>query len=128
MQFYLISALVFSLLVAVFAIQNTEVVVVKFLTFQFPISLVLVILGSAVVGALALYSLSVVKQLGSWFKIRQLNHRKADLEKQVKELEEKVTTLEINENEEQEVTEESNTSIVVKDDDNENKNESEKEV
>lgn len=121
MQFYLISALVFSLLVAVFAIQNTEVVVVRFLTFQFPISLVLVILGSAVVGALALYSLSVVKQLGSWFKIRQLNSRKIDLEKKVRDLEEKLTSLESKEIEEQQVSEDVKEALA--ENENEEKNE-----
>ncbi|QNB45293.1 DUF1049 domain-containing protein [Thermanaerosceptrum fracticalcis] len=94
MQVYLISALLFSLLVAVFAIQNTEQVIIKFLTFQFPISLVLVILGSAVVGALALYFLGLFKQVGSWIKLRQLQHQKEDLENQVKKLQEKLASLE----------------------------------
>ncbi len=94
MQVYLISALLFSLLVAVFAIQNTEQVIIKFLTFQFPISLVLVILGSAVVGALSLYFLGLFKQVGSWIKFRQLQHQKEDLENQVKKLQEKLASLE----------------------------------
>jgi len=63
MQFYLITALVFALLVAVFAIQNTETVVIQFLAWSFSISLVLVILGSAAVGALVLYLFSLVKQI-----------------------------------------------------------------
>ncbi|MBZ4655228.1 MAG: hypothetical protein JG781_2587 [Peptococcaceae bacterium] len=94
MQVYLISALLFSLLVAIFAIQNTEQVIIKFLTFQFPISLVLVILGSAVVGALALYFLGLFKQVGSWIKLRQLQHQKEDLAEQVKKLQEKLASLE----------------------------------
>lgn len=94
MQLYLVCALVFSLIVAIFALQNTEVVIVKFLTFQFSISLVLVILGSAVVGAFSLYFLGLFKQVGSWFKNRQLNNRKEELEKQVKELETKLGSLE----------------------------------
>lgn len=93
MQLYLIGALIFSLLVALFAVQNTEMVTVKFLTFQFPISLVLVILGSAVIGSIALYFLGLFKQVGSWFTIRQLSHRKVDLEKQVRALEEKIAEL-----------------------------------
>ena len=91
MQYYLVSALVFSLMVAVFAIQNTEIVVVQFLTFQSSVSLVLVILGSAVVGALALFFLSLFRQVGSWMTIRQLTHQKEELEKQVKKLEEKLS-------------------------------------
>lgn len=90
MQIYLVSALVFSLLVAVFAIQNTEVVVIKFLTWNFSVSLVLVILGSAVVGALALFFLSLFRQVGSWMTIRQLNHHKEELEKQMKKMEDRL--------------------------------------
>lgn len=94
MQFYLICALVFSLLVAIFAIQNTEIVTIRFITYQFSVSLVLVLLGSAVAGALALYFLGLFKQVGTWFKIRQLNGRKEDLENQVKKLESKLASLE----------------------------------
>lgn len=87
MQIYLITALLFSLLVAVFAVQNTEVVTIRFITWQFSVSLVLVILGSAIVGALALYFLGLFKQVGAWFKIRQLDGKKKDLEKQLEKLE-----------------------------------------
>lgn len=90
MQVYLIVALVFSLLVAVFAIQNTEIVVIKFLTFQSSVSLVLVILGSAAVGALALFFLNLFRQVGSWMTVRQLRHQKEELEKKVKLLEERL--------------------------------------
>lgn len=91
MQYYLVSALVFSLIVAIFAIQNTVMVTVQFLTMQASVSLVLVILGSAVVGALALFFLSLFRQVGSWMTIRQLTHQKEELEKQVKRLEEKLS-------------------------------------
>ncbi len=87
MQIYLITALLFSLLVAVFAVQNTEIVTIRFITWQFSVSLVLVILGSAIVGALALYFLGLFKQVGAWFKIRQLDGKKKDLEKQLEKLE-----------------------------------------
>lgn len=93
MQFYLISALAFSLLVAIFAIQNTEMVVIKFLTWSFSISLVLVVLGAAVAGALVLYFLGLFKQVGSWIKIRQLNQRKNELENQVKKLESQLSEI-----------------------------------
>ncbi|MDX9870991.1 MAG: LapA family protein [Clostridia bacterium] len=92
MQIYLISALIFSLLVATFAVQNTEVVSINFLTWSFSVSLVLVLLGAAVAGALVLYFFGLFKQVGAWMKIRQLNHRKDELEKQVKKLEEKLNT------------------------------------
>ena len=93
MQFYLLFALVFSLLVAVFAIQNTEVVVIRFITWQFSVSLVLVLLGSAVAGALTLYFLGLFKQVGTWMKIRQLTHRKNELEAQLKKMEKKISEI-----------------------------------
>lgn len=94
MQFYLLSSLIFALLVAVFALQNTEIVTIKFLTFQFPASLVLVILGSAIIGALALFFLGLFKQFGSWFRFRSFRQEKELLEKHIAELEEKVATFE----------------------------------
>jgi len=90
MQFYLVSALVFSLLVAIFAVQNTDIVTIRFLTFQSSVSLVLVILGSAAIGALALFFLSLFRQVGNWMLIRQLTHQKQELEKQVMRLEEEL--------------------------------------
>ena len=90
MQFYLILALIFSLLVAVFAIQNTELVMVSFLTWDFSVSLVLVLLGSAAAGALVLYFLGLFKQVGAWFRIRQLHSQKEGLEKQMQKLEERL--------------------------------------
>jgi len=87
MQFYLICALVFSLLVAVFAVQNTELVVIKFLTWSFSVSLVLVLLGAAAAGALVLYFLGLVKSVDTWMKIRQLSNEKAELENKCQNLE-----------------------------------------
>lgn len=83
--------MLFSLIVAVFAVQNTEIVIVKFLTFQFPVSLVLVILGSAVTGALTLYFLSLFSKVSSWMKIHQLNQHKKELKKQIQELEQELS-------------------------------------
>lgn len=91
MQVYLIIALIFSLLVAIFAVQNTETVVVQFLTFDFSISLVLVILGSAFVGAVALFFLGLFKNLSFRLKIRQLNKHNEELTNKVQELENKLS-------------------------------------
>ena len=56
MQFYWILALVFALIVAIFAIQNASLVDIRFLNWEFAdISLVLVILGSAVIGAVIIF-------------------------------------------------------------------------
>ena len=65
-QKYFIVALLFALSIAVFAIQNTESVSIKFLFWQCQgISKVLVILVSAAVGAV------VVMFLGLWWQIKK---------------------------------------------------------
>ena len=65
MQVYLILALIFALLVAAFAIQNTAVVTINFLFWEGSISLVLVILGSVAAGALLFFVLGVIKQFAN---------------------------------------------------------------
>jgi putative membrane protein len=54
-------ALICALLVAIFAVQNAKPVVVAFLVWQFKISLVLVILGTAALGAAAAFLLGTVR-------------------------------------------------------------------
>jgi len=88
MQFYSLLALIFALLVAIFAIQNASMVEINFLTWRFPqISLVLVILGSAAFGALVVFLLGLVKQLRMVREIR-------DIKNQNKKLNETIATLE----------------------------------
>lgn len=94
MQFYLVSALVFALIVAVFAVQNTEIVIIKFLGLQSNVSLVLVILGSAVVGALVTVFLSLFRQFKSWKSLKQLKSRNAELENDLKKLNESLLVAE----------------------------------
>jgi len=65
-QTYFIVALLFALSVAVFAIQNTENITIKFLFWQYQgISKVLVILASAAVGAV------IVLFLGFWWHFKK---------------------------------------------------------
>ncbi len=87
MQGYLVSALIFALLVAIFAIQNTTVVVINFLMWKFHTSLVLVILGSALLGALCIFLLGSFKNFGAWRKQRELEGKNRHLTNQVNELE-----------------------------------------
>lgn len=64
MQFYLLMGLIFSLGVAVFAVQNYTMVNINLFFWQLSdISLVLVIFGSALIGAAAAGLFGVVKQL-----------------------------------------------------------------
>lgn len=79
-QTYFIVALLFALSVAVFAIQNTESISIKFLFWQYQgISKVLVILASAAVGAV------MVMFLGFWWQIKKAMYIR-QLEAEIKTL------------------------------------------
>lgn len=66
MDWKFVIALIFALIVAIFAIQNAEAVEVSFLTFDLFISQALVILISAVFGALVALMLSLIR----WFRTK----------------------------------------------------------
>lgn len=107
MQVYLVGALLFALLVAIFAVQNTIAVPVTFLLWKFNLSLVLVILGAASFGALCVFLVGMFKNLSVWRKQRDLEGKNKILNEKVKELEEKLNQLVQveNKNQEQKTTE-----------------------
>lgn len=79
-QVYFILSLIFALVVAIFAIQNTEQISINFLFWQFSeISKVVVILASATVGAM------LVVFLGLWWQLKRFIHIR-HLEGEIKEL------------------------------------------
>lgn len=79
-QTYFIVALLFALSVAVFAIQNTESISIRFLFWQYQgISKVLVILASAAVGAV------MVMFLGFWWQFKKAMYIR-QLEAEIKNL------------------------------------------
>ncbi|MDT8901024.1 LapA family protein [Anaeroselena agilis] len=86
----LVLALVFALLVAVFAIQNSLPVTVAFLAWSFQTSLVLVILGAAIFGALAVVSLAVPMQVRARWDLTKALHRQGELEAEAKTLQERL--------------------------------------
>ncbi len=91
---YLALALAFALLVAVFAVQNVDVVNVRFFSYQFETPLVLIILGSAAGGAVIVGVLGLVKQIGMSFRLWEGQSRLKRLEGEIKTLkdrEEKLT-------------------------------------
>ncbi|NPV52822.1 MAG: LapA family protein [Firmicutes bacterium] len=75
MQAYLIVALVFAIAVAVFAVQNSGMVTIRFLNWQSDASLIFIILGSAVAGALAVGLVGLMKQLSLSIKLRNTTNR-----------------------------------------------------
>lgn len=86
-SFYLILALVFSLIIAIVAIANTEPVTVNYLFGRADVSLIVLILGSAFAGALVMGMLSLFRSIKAALAFRQLRQEKETLQKQVRELE-----------------------------------------
>lgn len=86
MQVYLLGALIFALIVATFAINNPNLVPVSFLLWRFQAPLVLVILGSAVVGAVFVFLLGMVKQFSLKRQIRSLENINQRLSQQLAEM------------------------------------------
>jgi uncharacterized integral membrane protein len=81
-QIYLSAALVFALIVAVFAVQNTEKIAIKFLLWQVKeVSTVIIILASTVSGALVMLFLGFVWQYKKIKHIRLLEGELSELKK-----------------------------------------------
>lgn len=90
----LVVSLVFALVVAIFAVQNNTPVDIAFLGWKHPeISLVLVIIGSAVAGALAVFCLSLVKQFKLNMELRHAKGNNEKLNSQIASLESKLEAL-----------------------------------
>jgi uncharacterized integral membrane protein len=86
-QFYVILGLLFSLVVAIFAVQNSTSVDVKFLAWGFNnISLVLVIITSVVGGALITLLFSLPTQLRNVMKINDLKAKNQKLTTEMENL------------------------------------------
>jgi len=94
MQLSLIFALIFALIVAFFAIQNTTVVTIQFLFWQSELSLVLVILGSVAAGALLLFFINLIKQYSNHREKKSLKQDNDRLQKEIKTLHDKIESLE----------------------------------
>lgn len=95
MQLKYILALLFALVVAIFALLNAQPVTVDFIFNEFQISLALVILVSAFAGAIILGFLGIFRQVKGSFKSREMNARIKKLEEQLKETVDKNTKTEL---------------------------------
>ncbi len=80
MQWKFVISLILAIGVAIFAIQNSEPVPVSFFVSEMMISQALVILLSAVVGAIIAFSLGLVKQFSMSKNIKGRNKRVSELE------------------------------------------------
>ncbi|WFD08878.1 LapA family protein [Tepidibacter hydrothermalis] len=84
MQFGFIISLIFAILVAVFAIQNSGIVAISFLFAKFNISQALVILISAALGAVIVMLLGFIKQIKLKLKIKEQSKKIKSLEEENK--------------------------------------------
>jgi len=96
MQLTYILALLFSVIVAMFAIVNAQPVKVDFMFQEFQISLALIVLISAFAGAAILGFLGLFKQIKSGFELRGAKGKNKKMEVQIEELENKLTETENN--------------------------------
>ncbi len=90
---YLILGLVFALVVAIFAVQNAQVVPISFFNWTFGAPLSLVILGMAAAGAVLAGLAGLIKQVGLGFRLRNIRAEQARTEGERKRLEEQVKAL-----------------------------------
>ncbi len=89
MQKNIIVTLIFSVFIAMFALLNAAAVPVNLIFTKVDVSASLVILISASVGAVIVYSLDTVSKMKSRKKFRTLEKNNADLDNENKQLKEK---------------------------------------
>ena len=86
MDWKFVLALVFALIVAIFALQNAGAVDISFLTMELSMSQALVILISAAFGALAVLLLSLVRWIKCQSKIKNQSKAISALEQENRQL------------------------------------------
>lgn len=86
MDWKFVIALIFAVIVAVFAVQNAATVDINFFTAELVLSQALVILISAMLGALVVAAISLVRQVKLKSKIRALSKTISTLEDENKKL------------------------------------------
>lgn len=94
MQSTFIVALVFAVLVAVFAILNGEVVTINLLFQKFQISQALVILIAAILGAISVYMMNLVNKVKTSLKIKDLNKKLKQSEMEIAAMKERIAMFE----------------------------------
>ncbi|SCZ78366.1 LapA family protein [Acidaminobacter hydrogenoformans] len=94
MQSTFIVALVFAVLVAVFAILNGEVVTINLLFQKFQISQALVILIAAILGAISVYMMNLVNKVKTSLKVKDLNKKLKQSEMEIAAMKERIAMFE----------------------------------
>ncbi len=85
-QFGVILALIFSLVIAIFALANNQLIIVNYLYGKTEISAVIVILGAAILGAFVMFLLNMFKQIKTSFHMRSLQSELGESRSQIDEL------------------------------------------
>ncbi len=91
---YLVLALLFSLLIAIVAMVNGEIVTVNYLFGQARLSLIVLILGSACAGALAMGFFSIFRGIRNHLKFQEEHRNQEELQRRLELLEEEKNKLE----------------------------------
>lgn len=92
-MFYVIIMLTVSLFVAIFAVQNSVLVNVQFLTYQFETNLVIVILATLFSGAILSSVWSLKLKAQHYLKYKKLEEESRLKDKNIDKLEEEIKTL-----------------------------------
>jgi lipopolysaccharide assembly protein A len=93
-MFYLVLALLFSLLIAVVAMGNGEIVTVHYLFGQARLSLIVLILGSACAGALTMGFFSIFRSIRTHLKFRDEHRNQEELQRRLELVEDEKNKLE----------------------------------
>ena len=83
---YLLATVLFSLVVALFAMQNATTVTVSLGFWHVEASLALVVIGAAALGILAALPIWIMMQVKLRFRLRKTNNRLKELEQEISEL------------------------------------------
>lgn len=86
LEFKFVLSLIFAVLVAIFAIQNAVTVEINFLFARFTISQALIILISAIVGAIVVLLISLMNQMSQRKKNKELIKEVEDLKKEIEDM------------------------------------------
>ena len=114
MEVRFIISLLFSALVAAFAIQNADSVSIRFLLYEFKISQAIVVLGSAILGAIIVVFLGLIKQIRQGMKIKQLTKEITKLteEQNMLQMKSEETTVAVKEEKVEEVEAKEEMSVI----------------
>ena len=102
-MYRMVISLILMLLVAIFSIQNKDVVYVTFLIWNLQIPLVILVISAATLGAVMVGLMGIVKQISMGGRIRELNGKLKKAENENSSLKEKLSTAEKSFNERNEV-------------------------